>query len=117
MLISTLDKVIYNIGTFYGAEQTSLYIQHKIGLRSAKKSPFFQHVSLIVAPGFLWRGQSTSSSSSTKGVSFSGPILTPDAEDLYDAKNLVTKLNFRNESNNSLFLILHKIIELFQAFK
>jgi hypothetical protein len=41
LLISTLDKVIYYIGTFYRAQQ-NLSSLHKIGWRSAEKnSPAF----------------------------------------------------------------------------
>jgi hypothetical protein len=45
LLISTLDKVIYNKGTFYSTLQ-NLSLQHKVGWRPNEKiALFYQHTS------------------------------------------------------------------------
>jgi hypothetical protein len=49
MMMSTLDKVIYCIGTFRRAQQ-NLSLLDKIGWRSAEKIALFHHASCSGAP-------------------------------------------------------------------
>jgi hypothetical protein len=54
LLISTLDMVIYLIGTFFQGSK-NLPLQYKIGWRSAEKNALFQHAASIVAPTISMR--------------------------------------------------------------
>jgi hypothetical protein len=56
LLISTLDKVIYYVGTFYRAQQ-NLSLLHKIGWRSGEKIVLFQHASSSVCRSYDFYGK------------------------------------------------------------